>query len=183
MGKTISFSDIQAAAGTLGIHPCMVKAVAVLESAGKGFTKEGNVVVRFEKHVFLRQLSQMGADNQTLSKAQALRGSGLRTYLDALRIDNFCAKLSTSYGMFQIMGFNHESAGFVHVHDFVKAMERDEHSQLQAFINFIKNNNLARYMKGELFAEFARRYNGPGYKANNYDTKLRAAYLACRKGS
>jgi hypothetical protein len=55
-------------------------------------------------------------------------------------------------------------------------MKRSAVSQLNAFVNFIQANNLAQYLKTKNWAAFAYRYNGPGYKANSYDTKLQTYY-------
>ena len=45
-----------------------------------------------------------------------------------------------------------------------------------AMFNFIRENDLASFLRKQQFAEFARRYNGPGFKKNKYDEKLERAH-------
>jgi hypothetical protein len=50
-------------------------------------------------------------------------------------------------------------------------------------VNFIKANQLADPLRRHDWAAFARRYNGPGYTANSYDTKLAAAHQRWSKSA
>ena len=74
------------------------------------------------------------------------------------------------------MGFNFEKAGFPNLQSFINAMYRSEGAQLLAFVNFVKNEGLDKYLKKQDWAGFARRYNGSGYAKNKYDLKLANAY-------
>uniref|UniRef100_UPI003EBFA0D9 N-acetylmuramidase domain-containing protein n=1 Tax=Pseudomonas aeruginosa TaxID=287 RepID=UPI003EBFA0D9 len=57
------------------------------------------------------------------------------------------------------------------------AQYASEGSQLNTFVRFIKTNPaIHKPLKSKDWAEFARRYNGPDYKKNNYDVKLAEAY-------
>lgn len=197
MPTTISFSDFKSAGKRLGVAPCMLSAVAQVESGGAGFRRDGKVVVRFEKHVFIRELRKQNASGTMLMKAKSLTGSNMNTLLSAmsiedqdiamssveraLQLDDYCALMATSWGMFQIMGFNHKLAGYDTVQSFVEDQAKGEREQLGAFCTFLKNNHLVPYLFKQQYAEFARRYNGPGYRANRYDTKLKDAYLKCLK--
>ena len=55
-------------------------------------------------------------------------------------------------------------------------MNKSEGEHIKAFGRFIVANNLSKYLKSLDWANFARRYNGPGYKENKYDEKLERAY-------
>ncbi len=55
-------------------------------------------------------------------------------------------------------------------------MYHSEGKQLIAFVNFVILNNLAGKLRRKDWSGFARRYNGSGYKVNQYDTKLKKAY-------
>jgi hypothetical protein len=44
------------------------------------------------------------------------------------------------------------------------------------FVRFIQVNNLVKYLRAHLWAAFALRYNGEGYRRNKYDEKLKRAY-------
>ncbi len=85
-------------------------------------------------------------------------------------------KLATSHGLFQIMGFNYEAAGFGSVEEMVTTMQTSE-GQLKAFGNFVLNNpKIHRALKNKNWEQFARYYNGPKYYQNRYDTKIAAAF-------
>ncbi len=83
---------------------------------------------------------------------------------------------STSWGLFQIMGYHWESLSYKSVKDFVRLMHKSEGEHIKAFGRFILANNLSKYLKSKDWAGFAKRYNGPGYKTNKYDEKLARAY-------
>jgi hypothetical protein len=84
---------------------------------------------------------------------------------------------SCSWGQFQIMGYHWQRLGFADIDAFVSAMQSSEASQLAAFARFIETDPaLLKALKARKWADFARLYNGPAYKANLYDTKLARAY-------
>ncbi len=59
----------------------------------------------------------------------------------ATKLDKDAALKSTSWGAFQIMGFNHHAAGYPTVDAFVDAMKKSESNHLRAFVSFIKSNH------------------------------------------
>ena len=179
MTKKIDFSAFQTAAAALGVDPCFIYAVAANESNRSGFLPDGSTVVRFEKHVFKRELKRFGQDP---AQADALTGTKMSTVEKAMKINRVAALRATSWGMFQIMGFNHEAAGYNTVEAFVHAQGTGEQAQLDSFVAFVKANGLVSAMKKLDYAAFARRYNGPNYAENKYDEKLARAFAACKGG-
>jgi hypothetical protein len=135
-------------------------------------------MIRFEKHVFIKYLKKAKATQQLIRKAENLRGSGWDTYQAALKIEPTFAKLATSFGMFQLMGFNYAVVGYETVDEFVAAMEESVENQVVAFCIFVMANHLQNAVKNKKFADFATKYNGPNYLMNHYDTKLEDAYNA-----
>lgn len=87
-----------------------------------------------------------------------------------------CALKACSWGMGQIMGFNHQLAGFDNLQDFINAMYQDEKAQLQAMINFLKSAGLGGAMKRKDWHAIARAYNGKNYRKFDYHNKLARAY-------
>lgn len=87
-----------------------------------------------------------------------------------------CALKACSWGLGQIMGFNHAMVGFDNIHDFVQAMERDEASQLEAMINYLHHAGLSRAIQNKDFAKIAQAYNGVNYAKFDYHNKLAQAY-------
>ena len=179
MTKKIDFTAFKTAADTLGVDPCFISAVAANESNRSGFLPDGSTVVRFEKHVFKRELKRFGQDP---AQADALTGTKMSTVERAMKINRVAALRATSWGMFQIMGFNHEAAGYKTVDEFVQAQGSGEQAQLDSFVAFVKANGLVSAMKKLNYAAFARRYNGPNYAENKYGEKLARAFAACKGG-
>lgn len=99
----------------------------------------------------------------------------IRLY-QAMELNREAALKSTSWGLFQIMGFNHSTCGYDLVEDFVTAMKQSEFEQLNAAMKFIEAKKLLPVLRKNDWAKFAEVYNGSGYKANKYDTKLAEAY-------
>ena len=98
-----------------------------------------------------------------------------------MEIHEAAALKSASWGLFQIMGFNHAVCGFETVHAFASAMYESERRHLLAFCSYViltafDGKTLVQYLREKNWAGFARGYNGPGYKVNGYDVKLAAAY-------
>jgi hypothetical protein len=186
---SLTFSDIRKASATLGVTAATVKAVIDVESAGFGFLTDGRPRILFEGHVFWRELKKRGVDPAPLSKTYpsivypSWDRSKYRTSAGewdrlnmAIPINHEAALCSASWGLFQIMGFNHNLCGFATVIGFVAAMNESEASQLDAFCKFIESQKLSRYLAALDWAGFAAKYNGAGYALNKYDTKLAAAY-------
>jgi hypothetical protein len=61
-------------------------------------------------------------------------------------------------------------------------MYDSEHAQLLAFVNFIRNSDIAKHLVNKEWAELASDYNGRGYAKNQYDIKLKTAYDKYAKG-
>jgi hypothetical protein len=70
------------------------------------------------------------------------------------------------------MGFNYKVAGYSSPQSYYRAVKSSAVSQLNSFVGFCKANKLGPYLRDKNWPAFAYRYNGPGYKANSYDTKL-----------
>lgn len=162
--KTLTNNDLINAAAQLGVEVATIRAVDEVESNGKGFYSNGNIVLRFETAVFKRYTGI------------AVSGSNQAAYDNADARNPTAAMLSTSWGRYQIMGFNYQVCGYKSVGDFVAGMKTGEQAQINAFVQFVKNNGIADELQRHDWAGFAYRYNGAGYKANNYDVKLAIAY-------
>lgn len=184
-------ADFDRASKELGCQEAAIRAVCEVESAGEGFLPCGLPVIVFEAHVFgkltgykynkshpkisttkwNRKLYATGKDAQERTRKEHQR-LGL-----AASLDRNAALQACSWGRFQIMGFNYKLCGFLKVQDFINAMYYSEGAQLDAFIQYIKARKLERFLINKDWDGFASKYNGPGYKQNQYDTKLAKAYL------
>ena len=171
-------NEIKQVVEPFNLDPYFTYAVAMIESNGRGYRNNGFPIIRFEKHVFIKYLKKNKATQQLIRKAENIKGSGWDAYQAALKINSTYAKLSTSFGMFQIMGFNHAVVGYETVDEFVAAMEESVENQIVAFCIFVMANHLQNAIKNKKFADFAIKYNGPNYFTNSYDTKLEDIYNA-----
>ncbi|WP_347332765.1 N-acetylmuramidase family protein [Marinimicrobium locisalis] len=181
--KLLREEDYAAAAQDLAVDVATIQALAHVESNGSGFLENGNPKILFEGHWFHRFTGgQYDALYPTLSYAQWTKRHYLggereyERYEQAFSLDPEAAMKSTSWGKFQIMGFNYEDAGYSSVQGFVSDMKKTEGHHLQALVAFIKNNSMAELLRNKQWADFAKAYNGPGYADNQYDVKLEQAY-------
>lgn len=185
--RLIGKEDVTDTARTLEVSGAHVMSVLTIESAGNGFLGN-NPIVRFERHVFFRELSRVGIDpnlimvqHPDLCNKQAggsLGGSAEWDRLNKARaIHEEAALSSASWGLFQIMGYHWRTLGLASMKDFVNQMSEDESHQLSLFARFIRNSDrLTGCLQHNDWAGFALTYNGAGYAKNQYDIKLKNAY-------
>lgn len=189
MDKFLKDEEIEEIAKEFGIDSATIKAVKEVESKGSGFLPSGKAKILFEGHIFWKQLlanrknpKDYLANNLDIiypSWVKDFYKGGEKEYdrlVRAEKIDKDAAWKSTSFGLFQIMGFNYKAAGYNSIIEFVTAQQESEKEQLKAFANFVKNNNLIGYLKEKNWVEFAKKYNGPAYVQNKYDVLLEKAY-------
>lgn len=192
--RTLKREDIEAFSDQYRIEKAIIKAVLAVETGGAGFLDDGRPVILFEGHKFWKQLKQRGYLPEDLKEGfgEVLYPSWSSEYYtrgkqEWTRLEKAISILpkadvaeaaycSASYGLFQIMGFNYRLLGYYDVLEFVCDMKKNEQRQLAAFGKFIKENNLIPYLQNHQWATFARGYNGPGYRRNRYDEKLKKAY-------
>lgn len=183
MKPTLTEQDFIDAAARMGVEVAAIKAVAEVEAPRGGFDGDRPVIL-FEGHRFHRYTGgRFDQSHPTISYPKWTRkfyGKNQNEEWDrratAYRLDPVAAMLSTSYGKFQIMGFNYAQAGFRSLLVFDEAMWESEGAQLQAFVAFLENSGLTDELREHRWADFARLYNGPLYRENRYDEKLAAAY-------
>lgn len=172
--------DYSRAAARLRCPVEAIRAVAAIESAGRGFLRDGRVKVLFERHVFHRETGgrfDRSHPRVSASHAGGYRGGSLEhdRLAEALSLDRRAALRSASWGKFQIMGFNHARAGVADLEGFIALMVSGEPAQLDGFVGYIENCGLADALRRRDWAAFARGYNGPGYAIRGYDRRLEQA--------
>ncbi len=182
-------SDYIKCSNMLGVDVATIKAVCEVESGGSGFLVSGKPRILFEGHVFWNELTKSGLNpekyilgnedilHRSWNKSNYLGGEKEYERLEkAIQIDRCCALKSASWGLFQIMGFNYLTCGCDTIDEFVQEMKKSEGSQLCLFAEFIRRNGWGVYLRDLDWSGFARKYNGPGYRENQYDVKLEKAY-------
>lgn len=174
MSRRLSAKGVAAAAEIVGCDEAAIRAVIDTESNGRGF--DGDlVVIRWERHIAVRLApdADTRAMFKRLPKANPADQAGRHALLDeACLIHKETALKACSWGLMQVMGFNHAACGFATVGDFVDAMGRGEDAQVAAAARFIVTKGLDDEICRHDWRGFARGYNGKDYKANRYDEKL-----------
>jgi hypothetical protein len=177
----LSAQDYDTAATEMGIEAAAIHAVADVEAGGRtGFDAQGRPKILFEGHKFRSftgkvydlkypWLSKTYPDSRTFYKWDQWS----RIY-EAMDLNVEAALKAASWGLFQVMGFNHN--GWGSATEFAKAMFVSEYNHLKGFMSFCKDNNLTKYITDHNWATFALKYNGADYATNGYDTKMEAAY-------
>lgn len=185
-------ADIRVAATLLGVEIAALMAVISVETDGSGFDWAGRPTILFEPHRFYRHLS--GGDLRAAVQAGlAYPKWGEQPYpptsdgnyarlIAACQINEAAGLMSASWGLGQIMGENFTGVGCASVQEMVAAAIDSEASQLQQLAAFIRSAGLVQALRASDWAAFARGFNGPGYAANHYDTKL-AAYVAAHQAA
>jgi peptidoglycan hydrolase-like protein with peptidoglycan-binding domain len=186
----LNSSDYIQVAQSIGTNPATIRAVVEVEAAGSGFFSDGRPKILFEAHWFSAftdgryDYSHPSISSPVWNRSLYIGGVGEwdRLYR-ALRLDRAAALMSASWGLGQVMGFNHNKAGHSTVEEFVKAMHQSEGKQLVAMFEFIKSENLGPSLVARDWANFAFSYNGEGYRVNQYDLRLAEAYDYWRNAS
>lgn len=189
----LTLDDFKAAAARLRCGVAEVRAVAEVEAPNGGFRPGGQEpVILFEPKIF-SELTGGRFDGQ---RARALppkyslisspHAPGPGEYgpesaqharlQAAATLDREAALKSASWGMFQILGRYYEEAGFESLRAFVNAMYLGVDAHLAAFVSLVLHRKLDDDLREHRWADFARRFNGAGYKRNRYDEKLAAAF-------
>ena len=182
--KTLTESDFERAANSLGCDVAAIKAVCEVEAPQGGFHEDGTTPrILFEAHHFSRLTQHQYDQSHPAISAprwdRSLYVGGMKEHrrlADAAKLDREAALQSASWGKFQIMGFNWTLTGAKSLQEFINDMYRSEGAHLDAFVGFVKNSGLASPLLEHRWADFARGYNGAGYAANRYDVKLAVAH-------
>lgn len=172
--------DYTAAAKVLNCEVAAIQAVAQTESGPGAWDTTGRPKVLFERHKFSKH-SKNEFDKSHSDLSDPKRGwyAGVqhRRLKRAATLSEAAALKSASWGAYQILGENYAQAGFGSVEAFVTAQMEGERRQLEVFAVFVRANPaLLKSLRDKKWQTFARLYNGPDYKVNDYDTKMATAY-------
>ena len=160
---------------------------------GFGFRPDRRPQMLFERHKFRDATGgRFNTSDPDISGPQGGYGSLSSQYAKLGRALARCeetglgvepALRSASWGLGQVMGFNHQLAGFKSAEQMVAAMVRSEDAQLLGMVGFLDGTGLARHLKSLNWEAFARGYNGRSYAQNHYHIKLEEQYSRFSSGS
>lgn len=181
--KRIEDIDLPRIGALIGVGEDEIHAVMDVETHGSGFDNQGRPRILFERHKFYKYLPKSkratGIKSGLANPKPGGYGKENSQYgklKRAIEIDETAALKACSWGLAQIMGFNHLFAGYSTVQAMVKDFMDDEDNHLEAMIRFIKTNKLDDELRDHNWAGFAQGYNGSGYHKNNYHVKLANAF-------
>jgi len=170
--KKITPEQFKALATQFGIDEKLIRTVILVESSGHGFDpKTGKILIQFEPRYFLKYAGI------SIQNGVEMQAKEYEAFEQALKLNPDAAYMSTSFGLAQIMGFNHEAAGFKTAKGMYDAFVISEENQIRGMLNFIKSEpQMFKALITHDWATFASHYNGPQYLKFKYDTRLAAAY-------
>lgn len=184
-GKRIFPEDFLDIAEKSGVDYAALQAVCEIEARSTGFTSSNALICLYEPHVAYKYTSgTIRAELVKAGLAYPKQGSVPYPKTSYPRIDQCAqiageeiASISTSWGLPQMMGFNHKVCGYDTALAMVKAFAESEYNQVEAMVKFIKGTPaMFDALNKHDWAGFAKRYNGPAYAQNKYDEKLAKAY-------
>jgi len=199
-GQPLTRRGLTTALDQLGLGPgdaAYIWAVIEVETAGVtqgfGFRLDRRPQILFERHKF-REFTNKRFDDEApdISGPAGGYGAFAAQYARLEKALGLCAReglgvepalKSASWGMGQVMGFNHKVGGFDSAAGMVEAMKIGENEQLAAMANFLVGNHLVDALVRRDWVRFARGYNGNDYWKNRYDVKLAEQYQRFASGS
>lgn len=167
-------TDYQTAAIATGAPVPHIKGVSQVESAGEtSWTINGEILppVREEAHWFGKlsgyrfNASHPGISSTDWNPALAAstHAGAWAQVREAEALDKSAADQATSWGAFQVMGFNWQRLRYNSVEGFVQAMQTPS-GQMDGFVRYIKADPVLQnaLVVGE-WDTFEQRYNGGGF--------------------
>lgn len=174
-----------------GLDPNALLAVAQVESRGRVFAQvdgRNEPLIRFEGHYFYRLLGTAKRNRAVVAGLAHPRAGKVRNPITqagrwamlhrAEAIDRNAALASVSWGCGQVMGDHWRWLGYASIGALVTDARSGAEGQVRLMARFIVKAGLADRLADRDWAGFARAYNGPGYRANRYDTKMAEAFEA-----
>lgn len=186
-GLPMTSEGLTAVCDLLGVGEPEIWAVLTVETRGFGYLRDRRPQILFERHIFSRRTGRVhdAAHPDISNRSPGGYRGGAAEYdrlAKAMALDETAALASASWGLPQVMGFNHQVVGFGSPSAMVAAMVQSEDNQLQALARFIEAHPKCRNgIQRRDWATFAACYNGPNFRINDYDNRLAAAFEKNRR--
>lgn len=155
-----------------GIDPAILFAIGKKES-NLTHTKDGQIIHRFEPHIYNGFIKVKEGKLKFHPALPALDEHWINKHSEAE-----IKKLSTSYGVYQIMGWHYPMFNYKTVSEMIDRWEIEE-IHIQDFCRFCLLYRQGKFLEALRkldFDKIALMYNGAGYKNNNYDTDLESYF-------
>jgi hypothetical protein len=188
MAAAITADDIVTLAKRYNVTTKQIRAVAMVESANRGWDNDGLLACLYERHYGWKRFKLL---NPLLSNPKP---GGYTVDVDHDGINDSWEKVAdsallfkepnkafecASWGSFQIMGAWAEKLGYGYACEFVWQLSRSELAHYEAFFRYLETFKLIgalRKVDGNPIncTELAVGYNGP--KQKGYDSRIAAAF-------
>ena len=205
MPAGLTVAQIKRAARDHDLPPAALQAFVRVESSGSGFLPDGRVRILLDGSLLWRRLQAKGVNpiplatyypnlcHQTWTRKYYLGGA--QEWDRVEKVLGFAAQVNAessrpvfgkyeqalyeacAWGMFALLGQNHQAAGYIDVYALKDDQERGESQQLKAILRWMEENGLVARLRAKDWREFARGYNGVS-QADRYAERLAGAYLA-----
>lgn len=186
--KRLEAVDFPRIAKAIGCGEDDLRALAEVEAAGSGFDGKGRPKMLFEPHIFYKLLGKGAARDKAVEQGLAYAKWKPGSYPSdsyprlqkAMKINATIALMSASWGLFQIMGFNHGAAGYASPEEMIRDFMADEDNHVEAVIRFLVNKKLDDDLRAHRWRAVENGYNGGGFNGA-YARKLEKAYAKWAK--
>ena len=167
-----------ACADSLGIAPELIQAVARVESNGNisAFLFEPHIFSRLTNHKYDETRPDISYPKWDKTKYHKRKEDRLAQFGAAVFLEPLKAYESASWGIFQIMGFHYRLLGYSSALAMVDDLQKSVAANIDAFGKIVRDMGLIDTLRNKDWEKFAKRYNGPGYKLNNYHIKMQNEY-------
>ncbi|HEX8027312.1 MAG TPA: N-acetylmuramidase domain-containing protein [Vicinamibacterales bacterium] len=199
-GRPLSPAGMAAALSVIGFSPtdaAYLWTVIEVETSGVtqgfGFRFDRRPHILFERHKFRDfTAGRFNAQAPDISGPPGNYGSTQSQYNRLDRAIGLCvaaglgpepALRSASWGIGQVMGFNHVQAGYSSAKAMAMAMKGGEDFHLMAMVKFLEDANLAQHLRNRDWRKFAIGYNGQDQWKNQYEVKLAENFSRFASGS
>lgn len=152
----------------------ILAAILMKESTQQGYDDKGNIKRRLEKSILTGFRNVVLNIKQRHPQLPGLKAEWIRSH-DADEI----VKISTSWGIAQIMGWHHPLLNYEIIDDMIDAWYDSEEIQIRDFCLFCVRYNGGKFLdalKKMNIQSIAMQYNGKGFAQNNYDRDLICYY-------
>lgn len=193
MLSTTVHAEVTRIAKERSIEPATLLAVVEVKSGGRAFVEIAGrpmPLIRFEHHVFHRQLSP-AARAKAISEGLACpRWGELRNPVAqreryalltrAKRIDREAAHAACSWGVGQILGENARWLGYESAEAMAHIACRGLDGQIAVMLRFIKRRGITDALTSRDWVRFAEGYNGAAHPRHDYAGRLASAHARWR---
>jgi len=186
----LTFEDFKIAADRLGVPINHIKGVRKIEAPRGPFDDDGRPSILYERHVFRRNTVPVGHfDKSNPDLSGGSYGAGgygafsaqYGRLAAACALDPEAAFRACSWGAFQVLGENAVLLGYPSAFDMAVLLTIDEAAHLDSFVRYVEVMGLTEEFRAcrphepDSCRPFVAGYNGSGYEAFSYHTKLAKA--------